>query len=271
MSTTRAIVLARGLGTRMRALDPSAHLPEDQRRAADAGSKATLPVGGRPYLDYVLSAIADAGIHHVGLIVAPDHEALARYYRAEAPPTRLDLDFIVQPDVLGTADAVRAAEQWAAGVPFLAMNADNVYPAGVLSALAALDQPGLPIFERGDLVRSSNIPEARVWSFALLDVDDKGYLRGIVEKPSPRVVAASSGRILVSMNCWRFDRRVFEACRDVNRSPRGELELPAAVALAIERGVEFKGLPACGPVLDLSTRADAAEVTRRLEGVIPRP
>ena len=271
MSTSRAIVLARGLGTRMRAPDLSAHLSEDQRRAADAGSKAMLPVGGRPFLDYVLSAIADAGIHHVGLIVAPDHQTLARYYRAEAPPTRLDLDFIVQPDALGTADAVLAAEQWIAGVPFLAMNADNVYPAGVLSALAALDEPGLPIFERGDLVRSSNIPEARVWSFALLDVDDQGYLRGIVEKPSPPVAEGSTERMLVSMNCWRFDRQMFESCRDVNRSSRGEFELPAAVALAIARGARFKGLPACGPVLDLSTRADAAEVTRRLEGVIPRP
>jgi dTDP-glucose pyrophosphorylase len=73
------------------------------------------------------------------------------------------------------------------------------------------------------------------------------------------------------MNCRRFDYRIFEACRDVPRSSRGELELPAAVALALERGVPFKVVTARGPVLDLSQRADAAELERRLAGVIPHP
>ena len=70
--------------------------------------------------------------------------------------------------------------------------------------------------------------------------------------------------MLVSMNCWRFDARIFEACRDVAPSARGELELPIAVMLAVSRGVAFRAVPARGPVLDLSRRADAAEVARRL-------
>jgi glucose-1-phosphate thymidylyltransferase len=76
---------------------------------------------------------------------------------------------------------------------------------------------------------------------------------------------------MVSMNCWRFDSRIFEACRDVPRSPRGEYELPVAVQLAVEQGGRFKVVPAAGPVLDLSQRADAVEVSRRLAGVMPRP
>jgi len=35
--------------------------------------------------------------------------------------------------------------------------------------------------------------------------------------------------------------------------------------------VRFRALPAGGPVLDLSRRADAADVERRLAGVEPRP
>jgi glucose-1-phosphate thymidylyltransferase len=74
------------------------------------------------------------------------------------------------------------------------------------------------------------------------------------------------------MNCWRFDSRIFEACRTVPPSSRGELELPAAVALAItEGGVRFRVLPATGPVLDLSRRADAADLSHRLAGTEPRP
>ena len=73
------------------------------------------------------------------------------------------------------------------------------------------------------------------------------------------------------MNLWRFDARIFAVCRDVPRSARGEYELPEAVGLAVARGMRFRAVPARGPVLDLSRRADAAELERRLSGVVARP
>lgn len=273
MSTRRAVILARGIGSRMRAPDPRAAMSPDQARAADAGLKAMMPVHGRPFLDYLLSRLADAGVEHVGLIVAPDHDALRQYYTVEAPPARLTLSFVIQPEARGTADAILAAEAWTAGEPFLAMNADNLYPTGALRDLAALDEPGLPAFEAAELVQSGNIPAERIRAFALLQTDQHGYLTGIIEKPEavPRVEAAADRPTLVSMNCWRFDDRIFAACRDVPRSPRGELELPEAVGLALHRGMPFRVLRASGAVLDLSTRGDAAEVARRLSGVAARP
>ena len=268
MSTTRAVVLARGLGTRMREADPDARLSEEQQRAADAGLKPMMRVNGRPFLDYVLSALADAGLTEVALVVAPDHEAVRQYYAAIAPPSRIRLDYVVQDEPRGTANALLAAEPWTAGEMFLALNADNLYPAAVLADLARLAGPGLPAFERDDLVRSGNIPAERITSFALIEVDDDGYLTGIVEKPT---VDRRKDRMLVSMNCWHFDARMFAACRDVPRSVRGEFELPEAVGLAIARGVRFRALAARGAVLDLSRRADAAEVERRLTGIVPNP
>jgi dTDP-glucose pyrophosphorylase len=269
--TSRALVLARGLGKRMRQADNDAVLTEEQRRAADSGLKALLPMAGRPFLDYVLSSLADAGIVDVGLVVAPDHEQLERYYRAARPPERLGIDFVVQDAPRGTADAVAAGERWSSGDPFLVMNADNLYPSAVLRRLCALDEPGLPLFRRTNLVRTSNIPDERVRAFALLTVDATGYLSGIVEKPDEEQFAAAGPAAAVSMNCWRFDHRIFDFCREVPLSARGELELPHAVAIAIAAGVRFRTVPARGPVLDLSTRGDAREVERRLAGVMPRP
>jgi glucose-1-phosphate thymidylyltransferase len=267
----RAVVLARGLGTRMRERSADATLTPEQQRAADAGLKAMMPIHGRPFLDYVLSAIADAGIREVALVVAPDHELLRRHYDS-APPTRVTVHFAVQPEPRGTADAVLAVKSWTAGDPFLVMNADNLYPPRALRDLAELDEPGFPAFEADDLVASSNIPAERVRAFALADVNDSGYLISIVEKPPELPLGAGRGtRRFVSMNCWRFDARIFDACRDVPRSVRGELELPEAVGLAISRGVRFKAVPARGPVLDLSRRADAADVARRLAGTVPCP
>lgn len=271
--TEHAIVLARGLGTRMRAPDLSAQLTPEQQRAADAGVKAMMPLNGRPFLDYIVSSLADAGIRHVALVVAPDHSALRHYYEIEARPTRVRLDFVVQDAPLGTANAVLAAEKWTRGEAFLAMNADNLYPVPALKTLGSLSEPGLPIFQEEDLVESSNIPAIRIRSFAILDVDVNGYLVGIVEKPKldlPPDLPPLGGR-LISMNCWRFDERIFAACREVSKSQRGEFELPEAVGVAIRHGVKFKTFPARGPVLDLSTRSDAADVAGRLASTIPCP
>ena len=263
-----ALILARGLGTRMRSADAGAVLSEAQRRAADAGMKAMMPIGGRPFLDFALGAVADGGIRRVAIVVAPEHDVLRQRYTIEAPPSRLTIEFIVQEHPIGTANAVLAAERWLGDSPFLVMNGDNLYPAEVIRDLASSPEPALPGFDRDELVSSSNIEAARVNAFALIETDLRGYLRRIVEKPGPGEVVPHA---LVSMNCWRFDRRIFEPCRCVPRSVRGEYELPQAVGVAVQNGVPFRVLPARGPVLDLSQRADAAELSRRLSGSTPRP
>jgi len=228
-----------------------------------------MPVHGRPFLDYVLSALADAGITDAALVVAPEHAAIRQHYERDFPPARLRVSFVVQRDARGTADAVVAAERWCADEPFLTLNADNLYPAGVLAGVVRLAEPGLPVFSSGDLVATGNIPAERIRAFALVTVDEAGYLTGIIEKPQSRGAADQAHGI--SMNCWRFDARIFAACRDVPRSARGEYELPEAVGLAVARGVRFRCLPARGPVLDMSTRADAQDVQRRLAGITPAP
>lgn len=267
----KAVILARGLGKRMReASDALTHLTGSQQAAASAGLKAMMPITSRPFLDYALSSLADAGITDVALIIGPEHDAIRRYYRDDAPPARVRVTFVEQPEPIGTADAVRCAEEWVGDDPFLVLNADNLYPADALDALVALDGPGLPVFERDALVSASNIPADRVASFALLEVTD-GRLARIVEKPGAEAVTAAGPHALVSMNIFRFDARIFDACRDVPRSARGEFELPAAVSLAVSRGVRFSAVPAWGPVLDLSRQSDIAEVERRLANTVPRP
>jgi dTDP-glucose pyrophosphorylase len=268
-----ALVLARGLGRRMReeAVD-GLGLTAAQEAAAAAGLKGLMPISthggaGRPFLDYVLSALADAGIRDVGLVIGPEHDALRAQYDGARAPTRLALHFVIQAEARGTADAVLSAEAFVRGRPFLSLNADNLYPVACLRSLVALHGPGLAAFERDELVRSSGIPSDRVGSFALLSVDGDGYLSDLVEKPGTAAVAEAGRRALVSMNVWRFDDRIFRACRDVPLSVRGEFELPEAVRLAVRRGVRFRVVRAKGPVFDLSRREDVPIVAAALAGV----
>ncbi|MEO6221760.1 MAG: nucleotidyltransferase family protein, partial [Vicinamibacterales bacterium] len=179
--------------------------------------------------------------------------------------------FVVQTEAVGTADAVQAADGWVGTSDFVVLNADNLYGVKTLRALYGAGGPALPVYERDQLVQSSAIPPERVASFALLTVSPDGILQDIVEKPGAAALEAAGPRALISMNCWRGDSRLMDACSDVERSPRGECELPMAVRLAIGRGVVFRGLAATGPVLDLSRREDVRGVVGRLAGVEPRP
>ena len=80
------IVMAGGKGTRMRS-----ELP-----------KVLHPIWGRPLLGWVLSAVREAGAERVVVVVPPDAaEAVAAVVG--------DAETVVQPDQLGTGDAVRCA------------------------------------------------------------------------------------------------------------------------------------------------------------------
>ncbi len=268
--TRRAVILAAGMGTRMRHGGDGVFLGPPQEQAADAGLKAMMPVG-RPFVEYLLSELADAGIDRACLVIAPHGEA-ARSHFAQPTGRRVHVEFAVQARPLGTADAVLAAERFADGEPFLVMNGDNLYPASVLAQLAALREPGTAAFSRAALVADGAIPEERLARFALLETDAHGYLRRIVEKPSPESLKGLGPDVRVSMNCWRFDSAIFPACRAVPPSPRGELELPLAVQHAVDTGAfRVRVLPADETVLDLSSRLDVAAVTARLQGITPRP
>lgn len=250
----------------MRQRSADAALAPDQEAVADSGLKAMIPVG-RPFLDYVLSALADAGYQHVCLVIGPEHAAVREYYTREVEPRRIRVSFAEQAQPLGTADAVLAAEQWVGTTPFIVINADNYYPVSALAALRTAQAPALIGFEAGALVREGNITPERIAAYALLDVAADGTLRRIVEKPGLQATVRLEDGAYVSMTCWLFDAAIFNACRRVERSARGELELPSAIQLLIDDGARFTVLPAQAPVLDLSRRDDIPAVSAQLAGV----
>jgi glucose-1-phosphate thymidylyltransferase len=266
----KAVILARGLGTRMRQTDSAAVVDARQSAVADQGLKAMIPIG-RPFLDYVLSALADAQCNNVCLVIGPEHNAIREYYEQPALLDRVRVSFAIQERPVGTANAILSAEEFAGDDRFLVMNADNYYPIAAYSALRELGEPGLIAFDRDALVADGHIPRDRILRFALLDIADDGYLRRIAEKPDDATARAMSSVRSVSMNVWAFDARIFEPCRTVPESPRGELELPLAVQHAIvSYGIGFRAVPMRACVLVLSSRADIAGVAERLASVSVR-
>ncbi|MCE5303501.1 MAG: nucleotidyltransferase family protein [Planctomycetaceae bacterium] len=258
-----AVILARGLGTRMRKSDSTAQLDASQAAMADCGLKAMIPIG-RPFLDYVLHVLAQAGYRKVCLVIGPEHQAVREYY-AKLRPRRLTVEFAVQVEPRGTADAVAAAEVCVGREPFLMINSDNYYPLEAVEGLRRDVGAAIAAFDQDAMVAESNIPVERLNKFAVIEADAEGFLVKIHEKPDEATLRRLPKPLGMSMNCWRFGPAIFEACRSIVPSPRGELEITDAVQYAIDRlGERFRVHRYRAPVLDLSSRNDIAAVAQRL-------
>ncbi|MCL2647903.1 MAG: sugar phosphate nucleotidyltransferase [Phycisphaerales bacterium] len=266
--TDKAVILARGLGTRMRKTDTDAALDAKQAAIAETGVKALIPID-RPFLDYVLHVIAQAGYRRVCLVIGQEHQQIRDYFKT-LQAKRLTFSFAIQEKPLGTANAVAAAEQFAADDPFLVINSDNHYPLAALEGLRKLTEPGLVAFDRAALIATSNIPADRIAKFAVVKSRPDGYLEQILEKPDQATIDAlenARSHIGVSMNCWMFHKSIFNACRDIAPSPRGEYEIPDAVQYSMQHlGEKYRVINIAGPVLDMSSRGDIAPVAKVLAG-----
>ena len=269
--TQPAVILARGLGTRMRQADPGVTLDPEQEARAGQGQKGMISFG-RPFLDYILSGLADAGFARVCLVIGPEHTAMREYYGGAGRPARLAVEFAVQARPLGTADAILAAERFAGGGSFVSLNADNLYSPGALADLQQLPRAGLIGFRQSGLLRSGDIPVERINRFALIDISDDGTLTRIVEKPDPATAASFGPSPVVSMNLWLLPPTIFDSCRAIEPSARGELEMQDAVLHGMRAfGERYRVLVRDEGVIDLSSRADIPRVQQRLAGREARP
>lgn len=269
----KAVILAAGLGTRMRKADDEARLSSEQERIAQTGVKALIPIPGaegaaaRPFLDYVLGAIVEAGIDSACLVIGPNHYQVRKYYQSLVKK-RLKIDFAIQHKPLGTANAVHSAEEYAAEDDFLMINSDNYYPVAAVRGLAALDGNGVAVFHRDAMLKGSNIEAERIQKFAAVEIDPEGHMTRVHEKPTPETLATLGSDIYLSMNCWRFGPSIFEACRRIKPSARGEYEITDAAQYVIDELREpFTAVRLHEPVLDMSSRADITEVSKRLNAM----
>ncbi len=244
----------------MRATPENVELTTAQSQAADAGIKTLVPlIGGKTMLEMIVENVTASGFSTIGLVIGPEHNVIRDFCTTR----KLPVVFAEQPEAKGTADAVLASEDFVGDENFLVVNSDNLYPIEGLRQLRSANRPALLAFERAALIERSNISADRVMSFATVEIDAAGNLKSIVEKP--KTIEADS---FVSMNAWLFSTSIFDACRAIRPSERGEYEITSAVQYAIDSlGVQFSAIKTDDGVLDLSNRGDidtaAAFLARR--------
>lgn len=265
-----AVILARGLGTRMRRAADGVELGTVHADLAERGLKVLMPIAGRPFLDYIVDSLLTAGVKSVCFVVAPEAQLMRHAADRIAEKSGAKISCAIQQEPLGTADAVLAAEECVGDEPFILCNGDNLYPAGALRQLTLGDPETCAVvaFDQEAMVLHGNIARERARDFAIVQSRDDGILARIVEKPPDPDAYRCDGRLWVSMNLYRFTPAIFEYCREVTPDPvRGELELTAAVDAMADAGwPEFRVLRCEEGVFDLTSRADIPSAARALAG-----
>jgi MurNAc alpha-1-phosphate uridylyltransferase len=129
MKIDRAMVLAAGLGARMRPL-------------TDTLPKPLVPVAGKALIDHVLDRLADAGVTTAVVNVHHKADAIERHLKGRTRPNIRISD--ERGELLDTGGGVVKALQLLGDAPFFHVNSDTIWIEGVtpnLGRLAAMFDP----------------------------------------------------------------------------------------------------------------------------------
>jgi NDP-sugar pyrophosphorylase family protein len=214
-----AVVMAAGEGRRLRPL-------------TELWPKPVLPIDGRPVIVTLLHDLADAGFERATVVtghLAEQVEALA----VGCEP-RLELQFVPQPEPLGSADAVRRAVEAGAEPPLLITAADTVYRRGDIARFAAASSvddtaAGALSWREGRGSKSLRIEDGRVTT--------------ILEPGATPQTGAP---------LWSAGAEILESLAALIGPP---FELAAAFQEAVDRGKIVLGIE-IGPTRDLTEPAD---------------
>lgn len=265
----QAVIPAAGRGSRMQREDDSVKLNPATEAIVKRGIKALVPIHGKPFLDYSLRRLMDAGIRRVCFIVSPDSDPL-REYIAGLPGrfAGLHAGWVVQPEARGTAHALRFARPATGNRDFVMINSDNLYPTDAMRELTEAPTGACYAvgFDAESLAQHSNFDESRVSQLGILAPrsDRPELLDRVVEKPEKPDEYRREGKLWVTMNLWRFTPAIYDFCDRVQESERHEFELPTAVQDLSNSGIPVRMLRCSEGVLDLTSRADIG----RLESVL---
>ncbi|MFN2524884.1 MAG: sugar phosphate nucleotidyltransferase [Actinomycetota bacterium] len=181
----KALILAGGLGTRLR---PLTH----------TRPKHLLPIANVPHIEHVLDLLQRTGVSEVGLLTSYLASSFAGVVDRERH-RGLNLRVAHEEEPLGTAGALRNAASLVAGETFFAFNGDILTNAD-LSALLAFHRERAA--EATIMLRPVEDPSA----FGVVPTDESGRVLGFIEKPPPEAAPTN----MINAGVYVFESSVLD-------------------------------------------------------------
>ena len=183
-------------------------------------SKVMLPVGNRPFMEHVISALADNGIRDLYIVVGYQKERVMDYFE-DGLDFGVKITYLEQNELLGTAHALRKAERYV-NEEFLVVNGDNLIDARAVKEL---------ISARGENVILAAL-RRHSGDYGVLMVEQE-RVKAIIEKPG----RPCSG--ILNTGAYKFSPAIFEDLRHTPISKRGSYELTETISQMIADGKEI--------------------------------
>ena len=209
----KALVLSGGKGTRLRPLTFTC-------------AKQLIPVANKPILGYVLDQIAATNIKKVGIITAYETGQFVKDYVCDGSNWNLNVSYIPQ-EPLGLAHAVKTAQRFLGKDSFVMCLGDNVTGQGLETFVKKFKTEQLDALI---ILKEVENPS----SFGIAQLDDKGNITKLVEKPKTPM-----GNLAI-IGTYLFSNKVHQAIEQIKPSWRGELEITDAIQEMINMGFKVK-------------------------------
>ncbi|PID59785.1 MAG: nucleotidyltransferase [Ignavibacteriae bacterium] len=280
MQNRNIVILAGGISSRMKKPPTdTSNLKEEMITEANQKSKSMISMSNkRPFLDYLLYNIKEAGYKNVLIVIGENDNSIKDYYKRNVNLFEgLTIKFATQyipkdrEKPFGTADALwqglKTVPEWKDEC-FTVVNSDNLYSIKALKLLLESEYDNALI----DYDSSGfEFPEDRVKAFAITIKNEKGFLKDIVEKPEPEIIEKAkdeNGKVFASMNIFKLKyNMIFTYLENCPVHPkRNEKELPTAVKLMIaDNENALYCYQFCEHVPDLTNKDDIIPVQEYLE------
>lgn len=204
----KTVVLAAGEGIRLRPLTLTR-------------PKHLIPVGGKPLLEHLLTSLKTAGIDEALIVVHYMADRIRQYF-GDGSHLGMKINYIVQKQIGGTADAVRTAEDYAKE-GFLLVYGDLYIKSSIIKQILHSYEKEKPT------AAMTVVPVKNPEQYGIVELDGS-HVTGIIEKPLPKEAPTN----LANAGIYIFQLGIFEKIRQTSKSSRGELEITDSLRLLIQ-------------------------------------
>jgi len=244
----KGLILSGGKGTRLRPL-------------TFTRAKQLIPIANKPTLFYAIEDLVRAGITEIGIVISPETGDEVQAALGDGARWGAHFTFILQPEPLGLAHAVKTAREYLGDDAFVMYLGDNLLSGGIANLV---DE-----HRRGEtdcIVLLTPVEDPRQFGVAVLD-EARRVVR-LVEKPED----PPSNLALVGV--YLFNALIHEVINGLQPSGRGEYEITDAIQGLIDRGCRVRAHQVIGwwkdtgkpeDLLD-ANRLVLSQIVRRVEG-----